>query len=71
MTCDSSCPALHPQTNYMWYWDMQLRNDCESQHLTVFDSVNNIVSCALKGHDELYSDKLCEYETIYPVHEPF
>ncbi|XP_071359577.1 B-cell receptor CD22-like [Trachinotus anak] len=59
MTCNSSCPAADPQTAYVWYWDKDLYSGCERQHVTVLRTFFEIVSCAVKGHQDLHSDNIC------------
>lgn len=64
-TCKSSCLTSGPQTSYRWYWNRELNPYCESQDMTAFNFPNYIVSCAIKGHEDLLSDEVCEYEPAF------
>lgn len=67
LTCASNCLTSSPQTAYRWYWNKELIPNCESQDMTGFSSIDDIVSCAIKGHEDLFSDEDCEYgPTFWP-----
>ncbi|XP_040891188.1 uncharacterized protein LOC121180110 isoform X2 [Toxotes jaculatrix] len=59
MACKGSCPMAGNQTVYRWYWNKEPFSDCENQHITVFRSYDEFVSCAVKGHEDLHSDDIC------------
>ena len=64
LTCNTSCWMSDPQTAFIWSWDRKLYSHCESQDITVFSPARVIVSCAVKGHEDLRSDEICEYEPV-------
>ncbi|KAK2918658.1 B-cell receptor CD22-like isoform X2 [Channa argus] len=59
LSCNSSCLMVDPQTAYRWHWNKELLTVCEKQDIISFDTHSETVSCAVKGHEDLFSDEIC------------
>lgn len=63
LTCNTSCPEADPHTAFRWYWDRDVYSHCENQDIMVFGPSSRLPSrCAVKGHEDLHSDEVCEYK---------
>ncbi|KAK2817365.1 hypothetical protein Q5P01_025556 [Channa striata] len=59
VNCNSSCLTVEPQTPYSWYWNRELFTNCDKQVMTIFGGQPELISCAVKGHEDLLSDDVC------------
>ncbi|KAK2918659.1 hypothetical protein Q8A73_003030 [Channa argus] len=64
LSCNSSCLMVDPQTAYRWHWNKKIFTDCEKQDMMSFCSQSETVSCAVKGHEDLFSDEICTDNTF-------
>lgn len=60
--CATSCPLTESPTAYRWYQGGYLLMHSESQQFAVSRLSYKTLSCAVKGHTDLLSAEVCEYE---------
>ncbi|XP_017296406.1 B-cell receptor CD22-like [Kryptolebias marmoratus] len=58
LTCNSSCPAAVPHTEFRWYLSRMLFPECESQVLTAY-KLSAHITCAVKSNEDLLAKEIC------------
>lgn len=71
VTCNTSCPLIDPQkTVYSWFYNRDAVTYNKKSQFTVTDS-GDLFSCSIKGHEDVVSPEVCEYEPINKLYHLF
>ncbi|GAA6221686.1 uncharacterized protein LOC108887219 [Lates japonicus] len=59
VSCNTSCPLADSQTSYSWYWNRIFYTSSKSPYSVDSRLSGTNFSCAVKGHEDLFSAEVC------------